>query len=114
MDPSPKDPPTASVLSRSALVTFGHHAAPVEADVEPVNVERRIVENDTAKQIRAALEALPASEKHAIVTAYFGQCSYHEAAVALGESESTIRSRVRDGLTRMAQVLGDSSRVVSS
>ena len=114
MDPAPKDSPTASVLSRSALVTFGHHAAPVEADVEPVNVERRIVDNDTATQIRAALEALPAPEKHAIVTAYFGQCSYHEAAVALGESESTIRSRVRDGLTRMAQVLGDTSRVVSS
>ncbi|MEO8268049.1 MAG: sigma factor-like helix-turn-helix DNA-binding protein [Ilumatobacteraceae bacterium] len=72
------------------------------------------MDNDTALQIRAALEALPAPEKNAIVTAYFGQCTYHEAAVALGESEATIKSRVRAGLKRMAEALDDSSWVVSS
>lgn len=80
----------------------------------PVTVERRIVDNETAQQIWAALEALPAPEKHAIVTAYFRQCTYHETAVALGESESTIKSRVRAGLTRMAEALDDASSVVSS
>ena len=113
MNPSPK----ATDCECSQSEHAGNVRLPrcaVEADVKLVNVERQIVDNDTAQQIRAALEALPAPEKHAIVTAYFGQCSYHEAAVALGESETTIRSRVRDGLTRMAQMLADASRVVSS
>ena len=69
--------------------------------------------DDTAQQIEAALEALPPLEKHAIVTAYFGHCTYHEAATVLGESEATIRSHVRSGLTRLAKTLG-TARVVPS
>ncbi len=52
------------------------------------------------KPILAAFDKLPSNERQAIVTVY--QCSYREAAIALGESERTVRLRILAGLRRLA------------
>lgn len=44
------------------------------------------------------LGMLSRDERDAIVTAYYGGCTYREAAVALGLDEGTVKSRLRAGL----------------
>lgn len=63
------------------------------------------------KRILRALEMLPTDEGRAIETAHCGHRSYHEAAVALGESEHTVKLRIRTGLSRLAAL--DEARSVS-
>ena len=76
--------------------------APSSADVGPTDVERQIVVKVHSKRILAALDQLPLDEGQAIVTVYYGQRSYREAAITLGESERTVKLRVRSGLRRLA------------
>lgn len=64
--------------------------------------ERQIVVKDGAKQILAALDRLPLDERQATVTAYYGQC--RDAAIALGESERTVKLCIRSGLRRLAML----------
>jgi len=39
--------------------------------------------------------------------AFYGDRSYREAAVALGEPEGTTKTRIRSGLKRLAPALGE-------
>lgn len=108
---------------RTFLLTLAHHGAvdalrsgearrrregriDPSAPVAP-DVEHQVEGADTAARIAAALDSIPAVERQAIVTAFYGRCSYREAAVVLGEAEGTIKSRIRSGLGHLAAVLGD-------
>ncbi len=63
--------------------------------------------DERCEKVRAALDTLRQSEKEAIVTAFYGECSYRDAAVVLQEAEGTIKSLVRTGLRRLAPLLAD-------
>ncbi len=58
-------------------------------------------------RVRRALDSLPEEQRQALVSAYFGDRTYRQVAVALGIPEGTAKSRIRLALTRLHDLLGD-------
>jgi len=75
----------------------------------PVAPGDRLEADQDDVRVRAALETLPASQKLALVTAFYGECSYRQVAVTLREPEGTVKSRIRMGLQRLAPLLMEPS-----
>jgi RNA polymerase sigma factor (sigma-70 family) len=59
----------------------------------------------TAERVRAALDALPDEQRHAVQLAYFGGKTYRQVAETLGIPEGTAKSRLRLALGRMAAMM---------
>src|SRR6195256_6246163 len=59
----------------------------------------------TAEQVRAEVDRLPREQREAIELAYFGGRTYRQVADELGIPEGTAKSRMRLGLSRIAQAL---------
>lgn len=72
-------------------------------------IELSLVEREESDRIADAVRQLPRREREAVVTAFFGHCSYREAARMLGQAEGTTKSRIRSGLRRLGVALADSS-----
>jgi RNA polymerase sigma-70 factor (ECF subfamily) len=70
-----------------------------------VSIEDEVVELHMGEHIRRALEDLPTGERRAIEMAYFGGQSYRQVAALLGEAEGTVKSRIRNGMTRLGATL---------
>jgi len=75
-------------------------------DTPAEDMDGRIEQNEVSRRIHEALDALPPKEKTAIITAFYGECTYTQAALVLGEAEGTVKSRIRAGLGRLAPLLG--------
>jgi RNA polymerase sigma-70 factor (ECF subfamily) len=58
-------------------------------------------------ELHRALTAIPDPERDAIVLAFFGGHTYREVATMLGQPEGTVKSRIRAGLARLGELLGD-------
>lgn len=58
------------------------------------------------EQAVAALGALPEAQREALVLAYFGGYSQSEIAALVGSPLGTIKTRMRDGLTRLRNEMG--------
>ena len=69
------------------------------------DLEREVVDLTIADRVRQTMESLPEQERRAIELAYFGGQTYREVAATLGESEGTIKTRIRTGLKRMRTTL---------
>ncbi len=67
----------------------------------PAGPAELAVVHDDADCLFAALDRLPTLIREAVVTAYYGQLTYREAADALGVPEGTIKSRIRLGLRQL-------------
>jgi len=80
------------------------YAATEERDVLEVKQEGQL--------LRAALAVLTPHERRAIETAYFGECTYAEAAQQLNEPLGTVKTRIRSGLQKLraALVPGEKAR----
>jgi RNA polymerase sigma-70 factor, ECF subfamily len=80
-------------------------AAPERTDAE---VERR----EDARQVRTALDGLPADQRHVIELAYFGGFTHSQIAEMLELPAGTVKGRMRLGLTKMRMTLGEPGGVV--
>jgi RNA polymerase sigma factor (sigma-70 family) len=78
-----------------ALVSEAEIGAPVAS---VASVEER-------DEVRAALQRLSPVQREAIVLAYFGGRTYREVASELGVPEGTAKTRLRDGLIRLRQLM---------
>ena len=61
-------------------------------------VDEELLRGEVATQVRAALSALPPTEREAITLAFFAGLSYRATAARLGQPEGTIKARIRSGL----------------
>jgi len=116
---------------RTFLLTMAHHRA-IDAlrstesrrrredrsthgsDDVLVGVEEQIADSDENEQIWLAVDTLPPQEREAIVTAFYGECTYREAAIILSVSEGTTKSRIRSALRRLAMALDERPRIGTS
>ena len=62
---------------------------------------------ERAALVRTSVAALSAGERQAIEAAYFGELTHAEVATKLGEPLGTIKTRIRSGLAKLRQALGD-------
>ena len=78
---------------RDMDVAYDHVAEKVELKMEG----RRVVD---------ALAALPDAQKEALTLAYFGGYSQSEIATLVGAPLGTVKTRMRDGLSRLRMEMG--------
>jgi RNA polymerase sigma-70 factor, ECF subfamily len=57
-------------------------------------------------RVRQCLDSLTPPQRESITLAYYGGLSYRQVGERLGVALSTIKTRIRDGLTRMRDCLG--------
>jgi len=71
------------------------------------DIEHEVWDLALADQVKQVMADLPHEERKAIELAYFGGRTYREVAIALGQPEGTVKSRIRTGLRRMRAGLSD-------
>jgi RNA polymerase sigma-70 factor (ECF subfamily) len=76
-------------------------------DATDAEVERR----EESRRVRSALDELPPDQRQVIELAYFGGLSHSQIAEMLELPPGTVKGRMRLGLTKMRQALGEETRV---
>lgn len=85
--------------SKDALITEA------EATSEGESVDELAVGMEESDELRTALSSISEVQREAVVLAYFGGRTYREVAEELGIPEGTAKTRLRDGLAKLRQVL---------
>lgn len=92
-----------SQRDRDQRVLDGEHHSPFD----PVSEE--VEEAMERRRVRQCLDSLTQTQRDAVMLAYYGGRSYREVAEQLVAPLPTIKSRIRDGLTRLRDCLGTGS-----
>lgn len=74
----------------------------IPPDPDYTSVEDEILTRATSDRVRQALTELKDHERKAITMAYFGGLTYVEVARSLGDPEGTVKSRIRNGMRKLA------------
>jgi RNA polymerase sigma-70 factor, ECF subfamily len=77
----------------------------------PEATDTEVVRRDEARRVRSALDELPADQRQVIELAYFGGLTHSQIAEVLELPPGTVKGRMRLGLTKMRQALGEAERV---
>ncbi|HEY8543773.1 MAG TPA: sigma-70 family RNA polymerase sigma factor [Acidimicrobiales bacterium] len=122
-DPDGFDPDRGSLRTYLGALTHGRAVdvvrsdvrrnAPEQADgdeairVEPATWARpeSVEDDDLAARVRRAVGRLPAPQREALRLVFFGGHSDRSVAVLLGIPEGTARSRLRQGLAKLGDLL---------
>jgi RNA polymerase sigma-70 factor (ECF subfamily) len=67
----------------------------------PYDLDDEVRDLVRAERVRAALVHLSGNERCAIELAYFGGYTYRQVARMLGETDATVKCRMRSGLRRL-------------
>ena len=70
----------------------------LDASDHPV---QQLINHDTTRSVRAALAAIPATERQAVVATFYQGLTYRQTADHLGIPEGTAKSRIRSGLKNL-------------
>ena len=79
----------------------------VPADGPSADVAEMAILGDERDRVRAALGSLTDLQFQVIEMAYFGGLTYREVAERLDTPLATVKTRIRDGLTRLRSALGE-------
>jgi len=77
-----------------------------DLDVAHDSVAEQVQLSIEGEQVSRALAELPEAQREPIVLAYYGGYSQSEIAVMIGAPLGTIKTRMRDGLSRLRNVMG--------
>jgi RNA polymerase sigma-70 factor (ECF subfamily) len=95
---------------RSASAATAREARTIEALIPNGDQVADTVEaNLDRERVRQCLDGLTPPQRESITLAYYGGLSYRQVAERLGIALSTIKTRIRDGLTRMRNCLWGTS-----
>jgi len=75
--------------------------------VDDVRVEDRVITNLRAQRVRAAVASLPQEQREVLSLAFWSGLSQTEIARRTGAPLGTVKSRVRLGMARLREWLGD-------
>ena len=79
---------------------------------EPERTDVEFARREEAREVRDALERLPAEQSRVIELAYFGGMTHVQIATLLDEPIGTVKGRMRLGLTKMRIALGPAAEAV--
>ncbi len=74
------------------------------ADPSP-GTEEQVVTEDEHRRLREAITQLPEDQREALILTQLEKIPYEEAALALGVSEGTVKSRVNRAKVRLKEIL---------
>lgn len=86
---------------------LGQFGRVLRLDTSIVEIPARGLSDAEQLAIRDALRRLPARVRAAVVLHHMTGLSVTETAVALGTSENTVKTQLRDGLRRLREALAD-------
>jgi len=75
--------------------------------VEGPDVHETVADRLDRARVQEALAELSPLQREAVTLAYFGGFTYREVASILDVAEGTIKTRIRDGLSKLREKLGD-------
>ena len=75
--------------------------------VDDLRVEDRVITNLRAQRVRAAVASLPQEQREVLSLAFWSGLSQTEIAKRTGAPLGTVKSRVRLGMARLRERLGD-------
>ena len=82
--------------------------APADAAAPHDVVAETAVSASEQQEVRKALEHLTDLQREAVELAYYGGHTYRDVAALLDIAEGTAKTRIRDGLIRLRDEMGDS------
>jgi RNA polymerase sigma-70 factor, ECF subfamily len=83
-----------------------HHTDNPPAVTAERNPQEAFDVSEQGRLLRHALEALTPQERQAIETAFFSELTYSEVAARLDQPVGTVKTRIRSGLSKLRQLLG--------
>ncbi len=72
-----------------------------DAREAPDRTDAEAIRNETAGELRGAIEALPNEQSQVIELAYFGGFSHNEIAQMINQPLGTVKGRMRLGLEKI-------------
>jgi RNA polymerase sigma-70 factor (ECF subfamily) len=76
-----------------------------EVPGDPPEVETTLLRAEEHQHLKRALETLTTEQREAVVLRYFSDLTVPEIAVALGEREGTVKSRLSWALDRLGEIM---------
>jgi RNA polymerase sigma-70 factor, ECF subfamily len=92
------------VRAEEAATAREQRSAQVPADID--EVAETVEASMDAERLRRCLAGLTELQRESITLAYYGGYSYAQVAALLDTALGTIKTRIRDGLTRLRTCLG--------
>ncbi|MFH9727827.1 ECF RNA polymerase sigma factor SigK [Streptomyces sp. NPDC017254] len=94
------------VRAEEAASAREERAARMEPGTEYDEVAEEVEARAERDAVRRCLEGLTALQRQSVTLAYYEGLTYREVAQRLGRPLGTVKSRMRDGLTRLRDCLG--------